>query len=99
MVKKVRIEDIIKKAEEFLFFEEERKGILFLLERELEYFLKNYNWEGFKELKENLQKRKEIALENKDQKMLKVYSIMLYLVNNLEDYYFSRLFEKFFDLD
>lgn len=89
-------------ANRMLFFEieeREKQGILFLLEHDLKYYLKNFGYQGFKELKEQVKRLREIALQDNNSKMIRIYSTLLYLVNNLEDYYFSRLFEKFFEVN
>jgi hypothetical protein len=95
---KVTIKDMMEKARQMLWFEEEKEGILFLLEHDLRYYLKGFGYQGFQRLREHLTSMQEIAQEDNDQKMIKVYSIMLYLIKNLEDYYFSRLFESYFDI-
>jgi hypothetical protein len=98
-MKKVTINDMVEKAREILFFDcEEKESILFLLKLDLEYFLKNFGYRGFKELKENLENLRETALERNNLKMVRVYCILLYLLNNLEDYYFSKMFNEFFEI-
>ena len=98
---RVTIKDMMETAKRMLFFVEkkEKETILYLFEEDLKFYLKGYGYYGFKEFREELEKRKQIAQENQNLKMIKVYSIMLYLLNNLEDYYMSRFFEKFFDIE
>jgi hypothetical protein len=96
---KVTIDDMIKKAEEMLFFEVENKeGIMYLLKGDLKRYLKTFSFRGFQELQKDVERRREIAKAENNIKMMKVYSIMGYLINNLENFYLSFLFENYFEI-